>query len=91
MPLLWQGELPGVNYSLLCCSAEMLSWGSSAIHVVMGQVWTCPHVAVPAAVEGVVSQRGVIEQAGVGAVSIALVFSCCQLRVNALTCSLEKV
>lgn len=91
MPLFWQGELPGVNYSLVCCSAEVLSWGSSGVQGVIGRVWTCFHVAGPAAEEGVVSQRGAIQQAGVGTVSVALVFSCCQLHVSALTRSLEKV
>lgn len=51
----------------------------------------CDWVGVPAAVEGAVSQRGVAQQAGVGTVSVALVFSCCPLHVNALTCSLKKV
>lgn len=51
----------------------------------------CLHLAVPAAVDRVVSQRRVIEQAGVGTVSVTLVFGCCLLHVNALTCSLEKV
>lgn len=53
--------------------------------------WMCLRVAGPAAVEGVVSQRGAMQQAGVGAVSVALVFSCCQLHVSALSRSLEKV
>lgn len=87
MLLSWQGELPGVSYSLVCCSAEVLSWSSSGIH--SGCDWA--GVAVPAALEGVVSQRGGVQQAGLGTVSVTLLFSCCQLHVNALTCSLEKV
>lgn len=91
VPLFWQGELPGVSYSLVCCSAEVLSWGSSGVQDVIGWVWMCLRVAGPAAVEGAVSQRGAMQQAGVGAVSVALVFSCCQLHVSALSRSLEKV
>lgn len=84
VPLFWQG----VNYSLVCLQCRN---AEPRFLRYSGCDWAGVDLAVPAAVEGVFSQKGVIQQAGLGTVSVALVFSCCQLHVNALTCSLEKV